>query len=162
MGSRTFQSMAAFWPTSSDAFASAMNEIPKAVFSKRGSAILNAAAKINGPKDAQANAENNQSAPLQTGAESWAEAYVAGGDLSDEITRLKTGDGKPIIAHGGAALARSLIALELVDRYALLVHPVALGKGLPIFSDITQVRRLELISSTAFPGGAVAQIYWPA
>ena len=162
MGSRTFQGMAAFWPTSTDVFAPPMNEIPKAVFSKQGSAMLEAAAPTNGLEDAQANAENTQSGRLQPGAESWGAAYVASGDLADEITKLKTRDGKPIIAHGGAALARSLIARELVDQYALLVHPVALGKGLPIFSDIAQLRRLKLISSTAFPGGSVAQIYRPA
>jgi dihydrofolate reductase len=45
---------------------------------------------------------------------------------------LKAKDGKPIVAHVGADFARSLIAQGLVDQYALLVHPIALGKGLAI------------------------------
>ncbi len=154
--------MAAFWPTSADVFAPPMNQIPKAVFSKQGPAVLKAAATTEGLKDAQDSAGNTQLGRLQPGAESWGEAYVASGDLPEEITKLKTREGKPIIAHGGANLARSLIAQELVDQYALLVHPVALGKGLPIFSDVAPLRRLKLISSTAFPGGSVAQIYRPA
>lgn len=152
MGSRTFHSMAAFFPTATTVFAPPMNQIPKAVFSKQGPAVLKAAAQ--GLRDAQAG-------QLQPGAESWAEAYVASGDLADEITRLKAQDGKPIVAHGGAAFARSLIAQNLVDEYVLLVYPIVLGKGLAIFSDLPAPRPLELVRSKAFPGGAVAQIYRP-
>ena len=152
MGSRTFQGMATFWPTATTVFAPPMNQIPKAVFSKQGPAVLKAAAQ--GLRDAQAG-------QLQPGAESWAEAYVASGDLADEVTQLKAQDGKPIIAHGGATLARSLIAQNLVDEYALMVYPIALGKGLPIFSDLPAARPLKLVRSRAFPGGAVAQFYRP-
>jgi len=163
MGSRSFQFMAGFFPTATTVFAAPMNQIPKAVFSKQGPAVLNAtAASIRNLRDAQARAGHDQTAPLQPGAESWAEAYVAGGDLADEITKLKAEDGKPIVAHGGAALARSLIARNLVDEYVLLVYPIALGKGVPIFSDLPAPRPLELVSSRAFPLGAVAQIYRPA
>ena len=84
---------------------------------------------------------------------------MASGDLADEIARLKAADGKPIIAHGGAAFARSLIAADLVDQYMLMVYPVVLGQGLPIFSDVAPLRQLELVSSRVFPKGAVAQIY---
>ena len=151
MGSRSFQHMAGFFPTATTEFAPPMNQIPKAVVSNRGPAVLNAtAAAIKNLRDA-----------LQPGAESWAEAYVASGDLADEMTKLKAEDGKPIVAHGGAALARSLIAQNLVDEYVLLVYPIALGKGVPIFSDLPAPRALELISSRAFPLGAVAQIYRP-
>src|SRR5262245_38879179 len=77
MGSRTFQAMAAVWPTSTMEFALPMNQIPKAVFSRQGSAILKNA---NG---------------------SWAEASVASGDLAEDIAKLKAEEGKPILAHGG-------------------------------------------------------------
>ena len=158
MGSRSFQDMASFWPTSTTVFAPPMNQIPKAVFSKQGPAVLEVAAK--GLRDAQAG--DNQTAKLQPGAESWAEAYVASGDLADEVTKLKAQEGKPIFALGGAAFARSLIAQNLVDEYFLMVHPIALGKGVPIFSDLPAPRPLKLISSKAFPLGSVAQIYRPA
>lgn len=84
---------------------------------------------------------------------------MASGDLAEDIARLKAQEGKPIIAHGGASFARSLVARGLVDRFALLVHPVALGRGLPVFSKLAAPTRLELTSSKAFPGGAVAQVY---
>ena len=68
-------------------------------------------------------------------------------------------EGKPIIAHGGVSFARSLVAQGLVDQFALIVAPVALGKGLPLFSELAAPMRLKLMCSKAFPGGAVAQIY---
>ena len=149
MGSKTFCDMADYWPTATDAFAQPMNEIPKAVFSKQGAAFF---------KPALASMETE----IQLSSKSWAEAYVASGDLATEIAKLKAQDGKPIRAHGGAEFARSIIAENLVDQYALLVHPVILGTGLTIFSHVNPLRRLTLISSTAFPGGSVAQIYKPA
>jgi dihydrofolate reductase len=162
MGSRTFQDMAAFWPTSTEVFAPPMNQIPKAVFSRQGPAFLKTVNTTAALKDARANAGAGQPVELQPGAESWAETYVASGDLAEEIAKLKAQEGKPIVAHGGASFARALVAQGLVDQYALLVHPVALGKGLPIFSDLAMPRPLRLITSKNFPGGAVARIYRPA
>lgn len=138
MGSRSFVGMGAFWPSSTMEFAPPMNEIPKAVFSRQGAAVL---------RGLQGN---------------WAEAYVAGGDLAEEIAKLKAQEGKPILAHGGVTFARSLVASGLVDQFILGVHPVALGKGLPLFSGLVAPMPLRLVSSKAFPGGAVAQVYRPA
>jgi dihydrofolate reductase len=162
MGSRTFRDMAGFWPFSTEVFAPPMNQIPKAVFSKQGSAILAATTTTQGLKDAQAAAGAGQTQVMQPGSESWATAYVASGDLAEEIAKLKAQDGRPIIAHGGASFARSLIAHGLIDQYYLRVHPVALGKGLPLFSDLATPRPLKLVSSKAFPAGSVGQIYRPA
>ena len=141
MGSRTFSP---YWQTSTDPFAAPMNQIPKAVFSRQGPAILS---------------NVDTMAALQPGAGSWAEAHVASGELAEEIAKLKAQEGKPIIAHGGVSFARALVAQGLVDQFALIVAPVALGEGLPLFSELAAPLRLELTSSKAFPGGAVAQIY---
>lgn len=162
MGSRTFRDMAAFWPTSAAVFAPPMNRIPKAVFSGQGPTVLAAAGPARGVGDAKADAGGPRPGQRQPGADSWGEAYVAGSDLADEIAGLKAQGGKPIVAHGGAGFARSLVARGLVDRYCLLVHPVVLGRGLPIFCDLAGPRSLRLVSSKAFPGGSVAQIYRPA
>lgn len=158
MGSRTFQSMASFWPTAASPFAGPMNQIPKAVFSKQGPALVKAATQ--GLRDAQAGGA--QAGQLQPGAESWAEAYVASGNLADEIAKLKAEDGKPIIAHGGATFARSLIAHNLLDELVLMIHPIALGKGQAIFSDLPERRPLKLVGSKAFPLGSVVHSYRPA
>jgi diacylglycerol kinase family enzyme len=64
-------------------------------------------------RDARANAGAGQPAQRQPGAQSWAQAYVASGDLAEEVAKLKAGEGKPIVAHGGAGFARSLICRGL-------------------------------------------------
>ncbi len=161
MGSRSFQDMAAWWPTSTDQFAPPMNQIPKAVFSRQGPAFLRKVNTSAALDEARAKAGTTQSAAPQPGAESWAQAYVASGDLAEEIAKLKAQEGRPIIAHGGVSFARSLAAQGLVDQFALIVAPVALGKGLPLFSELAAPTPLKLMSSKAFPGGAVAQIYRP-
>lgn len=109
--------------------------------------------------EARAKAGTGQPTELQPGAGSWAEAYVASGDLAQEIATLKAQAGKPIIAHGGVTFARSLVAQGLVDQFVLAVHPVALGKGLPVFSELVAPKLLKLMSSRAFPGGVLAQVY---
>lgn len=163
MGSKTFKDMASYWPTSTEVYAPPMNTIPKAVFTKQGPSILMAGDTSKPGEGALAFAGKKDHADhLQPGAETWAQAYVAGGDLAEEIAKLKAQDGEPIIAHGGAGFARSLIAAGLPDQYDLLVHPYALGQGLPIFTDLAKPRALKLVNSTAFPKGSVAQVYRPA
>jgi dihydrofolate reductase len=163
MGSGTFQGMVSTWPTSTEPYAPAMNQIPKAVFSNRGRAVLAGAETTQALKDAaRARAAAGQSsAELQPGAESWAATEVISGDLADGIRRLKSIDGKPIIAYGGARFAQSLITTGLIDQFELLVQPVALGAGLPLFSKLSAPKKLRLVSATPFPRGAVGQIYRP-
>ena len=150
VGSRTFQMWAGYWPTATDVFAAQMNQIPKAVFSRQGLAILEAARVAQDKPDA-----------LQPGAESWAQAYVTSGDLVEEVTRLKAQDGKPMFAYGGATFARSLIAHGLVDQFELAIIPIVLGQGLPIFSELTQPSTPHPDQLESFPKGTVVQVYRP-
>jgi dihydrofolate reductase len=151
VGSRTFQHWAGYWPTATDEFSAPINQIPKAVFSKQGPAILEAARAVA-----------DKPGVVQPGAQSWAQAYVASGDLVAEVAKLKAQDGKPMYAYGGASFARSLIAHGLVDQFDLAHIPVVLGQGLSIFTELTHPRRLTVVSSKAFPKGTVVQSYRPA
>ena len=160
MGSRTFRDMAAFWPTSTEVYAPPMNQIPKAVFSRQGSAILKNVNTTAALKDARA-AGTGPSAGPQPGAESWAEAYVASGGLTEEVARLKAQDGKPIIAHGGASFAAALAAQGLIDEYCLVIQPVAVGRGQALFAELPAALHLELIEARGFECGVVVHIYRP-
>lgn len=162
MGSRTYHDMAAWWPTSKDQCAPAMNEIPKTVFSRRGLGAPDKKLTSRALKSARA------ANPRQTNAkasvdvlQSWLHPQICTGKLSTEIKRLKQGPGKPLLAHGGAGFARSLIGTGLIDEYHLLIHPVVLGEGLPIFSEVRRPFDLALAESISFKSGAVAQIYRP-
>jgi dihydrofolate reductase len=46
-----------------------------------------------------------------------------------------------------------------VDEYRLVVHPVALGRGKPLFSGLRGPLDLKLVSTTPFPSGVVATVY---
>jgi dihydrofolate reductase len=147
MGSRTFASMASYWPWSTDAFAPAMNDLPKVVFGRDGRPAIAAPA---------ADAKVQPSAEVLA---SWRDARVASGPLADEIARLKREDGKPIFAHGGSTFAQSLVHADAVDEYRLAVHPVALGRGKPLFATLEARSMLALVECTRFDGGTVGLVY---
>jgi dihydrofolate reductase len=163
MGSRTFHDMQAYWPTSTEPFAAPMNEIPKVVFSKNPSVkSADASGTTTALRDARRRGPANSShdsASTPAILASWADARVASGDLAEEIARLKAEPGKNILAHGGARFVQSLAKLRLIDEYRLVIHPVALGSGLPLFSGLAKPLDLQLVSATPFRGGAVAHVY---
>ena len=157
MGRKTFHDMAAFWPYSNEPFAAPMNAIPKLVFTKNGladAALTKAFETASTARKEQGKLSHEQ---VQANLESWKKPELAT-DLVAEITRRKSEGGKDLVAHGGATFAQSLVQLGLVDEYRLLIHPVVLGRGLPLFSILSERKQLTLLSSTAFPSGAVAQI----
>ena len=144
MGRKSFESMSTYWPTAPGPFAAPMNEIPKAVFSKKGFKGI------------------RPSAEQSPAVASWAKARVFDGDLAEGIRELKAGSGKPIVAIGGAGFMRSLIETGLIDEYHLPIHPLALGSGLSIFSDLAIPLYLKLADVKTFPGGIILHTYHSA
>jgi dihydrofolate reductase len=67
-----------------------------------------------------------------------------------------------MLAWGGAALAGSLSRLGLVDEYRLILEPIALGDGLPLFKDLSAPLRLELVDAQTYATGAALHVYPPA
>jgi dihydrofolate reductase len=132
MGRKTYEEMASFWPVSDDPYAAPMNEIPKVVFS----GTLERA--------------------------DWADTRIARGDLAEEIATLKSEPGNDMLAWGGATFAQSLTRLGLVDEYRLIHQPIALGEGLPLFKDLSEPLRLELVDATTYATGAALHVYRPA
>ncbi|MCW5890943.1 MAG: dihydrofolate reductase family protein [bacterium] len=129
MGAVTYRDMAAHWPTSDEAYAPPMNDVPKVVFAR---------------------------SPIDT---PWGEVRVAAGDMAEEVRRLKAEPGGYVLAHGGSRFFQALAATGLVDEYRLLVHPVVLGAGLPLFAPQRVPQRLALVGTTRFPCGAIACVY---
>jgi len=145
MGRKSFETMAPYWPAATGPFAAPMNEIPKAVFTKKGfKGIAHLPTAGVGQSPAAA---------------SWTGARIFDGDLADGIKELKAGSGKPIVAIGGAEFTQGLIATGLIDEYHLAIHPVMLGAGLPIFTGAEIPLYLKLVEVKAFPKGIVAKTY---
>jgi dihydrofolate reductase len=161
MGSRTYHDMAAYWPTSTEPLAAPMNEIPKAVYTRSG-ALAAPAAGLTTRALADATAAAGGSGAATAHAGGWDAPEVLGGDLAEAVGRLRRRPGGDVVAHGGARFAQGLVELGLVDEYRLVVHPVALGAGRPLFSSLPGPRHLALVGATPFAGGAVAHVYRPA
>lgn len=132
MGRVTYQEMATHWPTSTDDYAAPMNDLPKVVFSKT--------------------LENAE----------WHGTRIVRGDLGEEISALKHEPGADIIAYGGASFVQALARADLVDEYRLVINPIALGNGLPLFKDLSAPVMLELVQATTYPNGAALHVYRPA
>lgn len=89
----------------------------------------------------------------------WQNSTVLGGDLADEIQKLKAAPGEDIVCTGSMRLVAGLIAAELVDEYRLFVYPVVLGRGRRLFEDATAVGRLRLEETRRFESGVTLLRY---
>jgi dihydrofolate reductase len=92
----------------------------------------------------------------------WGPATSIHGDVVGALRKMKDKDGGHLVLFAGADLATTLIDADLVDEYRLMVHPIVLGKGLPLFDRIGAERTLELLDVVAFPSGVVQLRYKPA
>ncbi|GGU24447.1 dihydrofolate reductase family protein [Streptomyces lavendofoliae] len=132
LGRRTYEIFAAYWPhvtDENDPVASRLNALPKYVVSR----TLDKAG--------------------------WNNSTVLGGDLAEDVGRLKQGPGEEIQVHGSARLAQSLIALGLVDELNLLVYPVFLGKGRRLFPEGGSPTAFELTGHRTTSTGVAIHTY---
>jgi dihydrofolate reductase len=127
MGRTTYEEMAGFWPSSTADYAAPMNEIPKVVFSQT----------------------------LADEDAGWPESRVARGDLAEEVDRLRRESAKDVVAYGGAAFAQSLARHNLIDEYRLVTHPVAVGEGARLFTDLPSPIGLRHVETRPFETAAV-------
>lgn len=132
-GRATYLHMANYWPTAPvDEIAEKMNNLPKIVFSKT----------------------------LQKAE--WNNSRLVASNIEAEVSRLKGQPGKDMVIFGSAMLASSLLQWGLVDEYRVILQPVLLGSGSPLFRDITEKIRMKLISVRSFGSGVVLASYQKA
>jgi dihydrofolate reductase len=140
LGRVTYESFAGSWPKVPDnpsvsegekAYARLLNTMRKVVFSKT-----------------LAVAEWNNSTLLR--------------DVTPEaIEQLKQQPGKDIIIYGSASLIQTLMNLGLIDEYQLLLYPLVLGSGKPLFKGLRERQHLKLAQSEVFPSGVMLLQYQP-
>jgi dihydrofolate reductase len=116
-GRRTYEFLAARWPSRSGALADRLNIMPKYVVSST----------------------------LEDGA--WNNTTVLKGDAVEEVSRLKQELDGEIVVAGSIRLARALIAHDLVDELRLLVYPVVLGAGERLFGETSDKKHVRLVST---------------
>lgn len=134
LGRVTYDIFAAFWPRAprdEEGFADRMNDMPKYVVSTT-------------LKEA-----------------TWKNTTIFGGDLAESIGKLKAEPGGDIVVYGSADLVNSLIPLDLIDEFRLMVFPVILGSGKRLFRPTTDVRHLRLEEARSFESGVTVLTYRP-
>jgi dihydrofolate reductase len=129
-GRKTYQLMAAYWPSAAkDEIAEKMNNLPKIVFSRTLKKV------------------------------GWKNSRLISGEASAEISRLKQQPGRDMVILGSASLAAPLLQQGLIDEYRVIVSPVLIGSGNPLFPRITQRVKLTLKQTKVLGSGTVILYY---
>jgi dihydrofolate reductase len=135
-GRITYQMMQSFWPTaaaheSMPIVAERMNRAEKVVFSK----TLREA--------------------------TWNNTKLVNGDIENAVRAMKATPGPALVLMGSGSIVSQLAQARLVDSYQIVVHPVVLGKGRPLFETVTDKFRLKLDKTRTFENGNVVLWYTP-
>jgi dihydrofolate reductase len=131
LGRRTYQLFADYWPSATGPDADRLNQLPKVVFSRTLEKV------------------------------DWNNSRLVKGNVAEEVARWKQEPGKDLALFGSADLASTFIRLGLIDEYRILVTPVILGSGTPMFKGITDRIALKLLAATPWSSGTMALYYQP-
>jgi dihydrofolate reductase len=80
-------------------------------------------------------------------------------NLSDRINEIKRQPGNDIAVFGSPTATHSLMQLNLIDGYWLFVNPIILGRGIPLFANIKDKTKLNLLSTRRFACGVTELNY---
>ncbi|WP_183568101.1 dihydrofolate reductase family protein [Mucilaginibacter sp. SP1R1] len=80
-------------------------------------------------------------------------------DFKARIEEIRSQTGANIWLFGGASLVSAFIAQNMINELLLSVHPVILGAGKPLFTDIKERTELILLGSEQFSSGLVQLKY---
>jgi dihydrofolate reductase len=133
LGRRTYEIFASYWPTQSDddPFAKILNGLPKYV------------------------ASTTLGEPL-----AWQNSTLLQGDVAKAVAELKEGEGGNVVVLGSGGLVQTLYENDLVDEYALMIHPIVLGSGKKLFREVPR-KPLKLADSVTTSTGVVMATYVP-
>jgi len=129
LGRVTYEGFSAAWPERGGQFADKMNAMPKYVATSTLQDL-----------------EWNNSRRLE-------------GDIAEAVTRLKQGEGGPILVAGSCTLVHSLLTGGLVDELRLMVFPVVLGSGLRWFPESADKIVLKHADTQVFESGVAVHTY---
>jgi len=89
----------------------------------------------------------------------WQKTEVVQEITKEEILKLKQQPGKNMMIFGSGTLVEQLTKLGLIDEYQLMMNPIVLGKGKPLFKNITDRMNLTLVNARTFKSGIVLLQY---
>lgn len=89
----------------------------------------------------------------------WENSLLINDDLPAEFGRLKQQPGKDMVIFGSPGLVKTLTTLDLIDEYHVMVQPMILGSGLPLFGELDHRAKLRLAGNKMLEGGIAALHY---
>ena len=92
----------------------------------------------------------------------WRNSEQLEGDFVEAVTALKNEPGGTIAMSGSVSVIRQLLDAGLLDELHLLLHPIAVRKGVRLFDEGDASVPLRLISSETFQTGVLNLVYAPA
>jgi dihydrofolate reductase len=92
----------------------------------------------------------------------WKNSQRIGGDVVDEVRRLKASEGPELHIWGSSKLLQTLIASGLVDEYRLWVFPLVLGEGKRLFENGVPPGSFSLVETRSTTKGVLVNTYRPA
>jgi dihydrofolate reductase len=116
-GRRTYEFLAARWPSRSGELADRLNDMPKYVVSST----------LKDPD--------------------WNNSTVLAGDVMQEVSKLKEELDGEIVVAGSIRLVRTLMENDLVDELRLMIYPVVLGAGERLFGETSDQRPVRLVET---------------
>jgi dihydrofolate reductase len=84
---------------------------------------------------------------------------IISGNLTDSINEIKQRPGSEILLFGSPTATHALIQQNLIDGYWLFVNPVVLARGMPLFTDIKDKIKLNLLTTRQFASGVTELNY---
>jgi len=117
LGRRSYEFLAARWPSRSGPFADRLNSMPKYVVS------------------------STLEAPA------WNNTTVLKGDVIDDVSKLKQEIDGEILVAASFQLWHTLLEHDLVDELRLMIYPVVLGAGERLFGQTSDKKSMRLIST---------------
>lgn len=84
---------------------------------------------------------------------------VARGDVRDCVRKLSRTKGRNIWLLGGGELVRDFVGANAIDDYIISIHPILLGRGIPLFHTVKREIKLVFKGARAFKSGLVQLTY---
>jgi dihydrofolate reductase len=84
----------------------------------------------------------------------WNNSTIVRDDVVERVRALK--DEQNVLVWGSSTLLQTLMDNDLVDEYVLLTSPLVLGKGIKLFREASERRKLKVTDSTVLGGGMLA------
>ena len=144
-GRVTFQMMENYWHTAGDKPAATKHEIEHSKWYRNvHKVVLSKTMKDAGGPAGEAGLTNTT---------------IISDNLSDRINEIKQQKGSDILLFGSPTATHSLLQLNFIDGYWLFVNPIILGRGIPLFVDIKDKIKLNLLTTRQFTCGVTEMNY---